>query len=216
MRYPFRDIVFEKCGDVLIVALPISSADLDSVEVDIPMGLARTTLQRRREYIAGRLCAHHAIQRVTGRIVSVGQDEQGLPIWPSDVIGSISHSAGVACAAVTYRSSRGRIGIDIEGVLPQSEVGNILDVCASAKERSAFSSAQSATMLFSAKESYYKAFAEDLGTLIEFTDVIASPLSAESIIRLTLQRSVGLLPTSHTADVHVLVVEGSVVSLVRH
>lgn len=71
-------------------------------------------------------------------------------------------------------------------------------------------------MLFSAKESYYKAFAEDLGTLIEFTDVIASPLSAESIIRLTLQRSVGLLPTSHTADVHVLVVEGSVVSLVRH
>ena len=216
MHLPFRDIVIEKCDDVVIVALPISAVDLDHPNVPIPPRLKSSTILRQREYVAGRLCAQAAILRRTGRTVDVGQDERGLPIWPSNIIGSIAHSTGIACAAVVEQSPNRRIGIDIEGILPHDQVDEVLDVCASPEERRSYSTPIGATTLFSVKESFYKAFAEDLGTAIEFTDVVAGPLASNGVVQLTLRTAIGSLSQAHSADAFVVVEHDVVVTLVRH
>lgn len=208
--------MFSKCNDVVVVALPVSAIDIHLANVPIPEDLTSVTAMRQREYVAGRLCAREAIQRRTGIMYDIGRDVRGLPLWPSGVYGSISHSVDVACAAITDRSSCTRIGIDIEEVVSDDLVDAVLDVCATHEERTWFSSALHATILFSAKESYYKAFSDDLGTMIDFTDVCASPLQSDNTVRITLKRPTGRLPDSHHADVHVSIVGTHVTTLLRH
>ena len=61
--------------------------------------MARAVPQRRREFFAGRLAAHRAMEAL-GHLpepVPMGQDR--APVWPQGLVGSISHGAG-ACAAM--------------------------------------------------------------------------------------------------------------------
>src|SRR5690606_10927778 len=54
--------------------------------------------KRQCEYLAGRLCARHALHRLTGQadVPAVGEDR--APHWPAGVVGSITHSQGQAAA----------------------------------------------------------------------------------------------------------------------
>ncbi len=216
MTLPFRDIVFKKCNDVVVVALPVSEIDIYLSNVPIPEDLISATAARQREYVAGRLCARAAILRRTGVSYDIGRNVRGLPDWPSGVYGSISHSTEVACAAIADRSSCTRIGVDVESVVSDHLVDAVLDVCARHEERTWFSSAVGATILFSAKEAFYKAFSDDLGSVIDFTDVCASPLQSDNTVRLTLQRPIGRLLDSHHADVHVALTGTHVTTLLRY
>src|SRR5690606_34576098 len=72
--------------------------------------------KRRRDFALGRFCAHAALMRL-GRTQSViGCDPDGSPRWPSDVRGSITHTAGYAAAIVAGRGLFAGIGVDAEHV----------------------------------------------------------------------------------------------------
>jgi len=69
---------------------------------------------RRRDFNLGRLAARRALLEIRGAAPPVRRADDGRPLWPDDVVGTISHSAGVAVAAVAPRGRCAGIGVDIE------------------------------------------------------------------------------------------------------
>ncbi len=76
--------------------------------------IAKACLKRRLDFAAGRLCAHRAMARlgVDGFPLLVG--EEGQPLWPPGIVGSISHCEGHYGAAVAWEREVRSVGLDIE------------------------------------------------------------------------------------------------------
>lgn len=213
MEFPFRDIIIPKCDDITIVSLPVSAIEVEKSSVEIPQDLKSSIELRQREYVAGRLCAQKAIERITGEQVAVGRDERGLPVWPQNIVGSITHSAGIAGAAIALNTRYSRLGIDVEEVVSEEHAQGLLSVCTSSEEREFFGTPTKATQLFAAKEAFYKAFYADLGGIIDFTDVYGELLPTGDSVRITTTRELGSLPSGFYVDVQVLVDKGMVVAV---
>ena len=69
---------------------------------------------RLKTYILGRCAAHRALQTLQKEIVPILKGRDGEPIWPFDIVGSISHKDAIAVAAVGKKKRYKGIGVDIE------------------------------------------------------------------------------------------------------
>lgn len=129
--------------------------------------------KRRREFQAGRACARRILAQL-------GYAEQGLavgahrqPLWPQGVVGSITH-CGDFCAAVGAPSAEFvGLGIDVEEDSPLDE--SLFDVVCTQRERGALNCLtlplREAKLVFSIKESLFKALFPLLQRWIDFLDV---------------------------------------------
>ena len=65
--------------------------------------------RRRREFLLGRAAAHQAIAALCGGSEQpIGRGPRGQPLWPAGLVGSISHTRGLALAAVARRRAQQR------------------------------------------------------------------------------------------------------------
>ncbi len=119
--------------------------------------------KRQTEFLAGRICAHEALRRVTGvpGIPTIGEDRS--PCWPTGVVGSITHGAGWA-AAVAARSEQWRgLGLDVEKLLPVTRADRLAAEILTPQELEGYAElddeqrALRVTLTFSIKESLFKA-----------------------------------------------------------
>ncbi|MFJ4770748.1 4'-phosphopantetheinyl transferase [Streptomyces uncialis] len=131
--------------------------------------------QRRREFTTGRRCARQALARLGVPRAPLRAGPRGEPLWPDGVIGSISHCAGYRVAAVARRADVLALGVDAEPVGPLPE--GVLDAVTVAGERTALERCRRAApgvcwdrVLFSAKESVYKAWFPLTGRPLDFLD----------------------------------------------
>ena len=124
--------------------------------------LENVSQNRKREFIAGRFCAHEAmvLANITAKHIQIG--EKGEPIWPSNIVGSITHSHGYAAAAVARKSDILSLGIDAEVDEPLSS--KVLRRISNDQEHQ-WAKTVGGTLvqhpgkvLFSAKEATYKAW----------------------------------------------------------
>ncbi|MDE3069436.1 MAG: 4'-phosphopantetheinyl transferase superfamily protein [Acidobacteriota bacterium] len=69
---------------------------------------------RRREFRAGRACAHLALERLGAGGGPVLRGERGEPLWPDEVRGSITHCERYAACAVATSGEVAALGIDAE------------------------------------------------------------------------------------------------------
>lgn len=135
----------------------------DLLAVSFPPQLEFAAAKRRSEYLAGRFCAQSLLRLLGLNVecgVSIGANRE--PIWPTDVVGSISHSADMAVCVATNQRDVLALGIDIEKEIPSETAIEIKRQVADTEEhmliRSHFHNYyQGFTVLFSAKESIYKA-----------------------------------------------------------
>ncbi len=84
---------------------------------------------RRREFAAGRRAAHAALAAVgRGSAGPLLHDSDGVPRWPSGVVGSISHAHRWAIAAVTSSDRCLALGVDLEeaAALPEELIPWVL------------------------------------------------------------------------------------------
>jgi 4'-phosphopantetheinyl transferase EntD len=131
--------------------------------------------QRRLEFGLGRTLARTALSELGLSDTSIPAGPDRAPVWPQDIIGSITHCDDVAVAAVALHSPvAGMIGIDIERT---TSTRDLVDVISTPREQQmpwfngAMPPDQFASLLFSAKESAYKAFYPCLRRFLDFTDV---------------------------------------------
>jgi 4'-phosphopantetheinyl transferase EntD len=140
------------------------SSDVSVVEAHLPEGggsggLVSADRERRAaESALGRTCARLALLELGRPATVVESGPDGEPLWPSGVVGSITHRRGYAAAAATTSEFVAGLGIDAELRRPLSP-GALARICT--PEEIARSELDSnpldATIVFSLKEAVYKA-----------------------------------------------------------
>jgi 4'-phosphopantetheinyl transferase EntD len=127
------------------------------------LALGRAVDKRRREFSTARACARAALVQLGFPAVAIPTGERGEPVWPAGAVGSITHCDGYRASAVARSRDVVSIGIDAElnAPLPDGLVGDI----ARPEERPWLDRLERELprvhwdrLLFSAKESVYKAW----------------------------------------------------------
>jgi 4'-phosphopantetheinyl transferase EntD len=125
--------------------------------------IAQAVDRRRREFVTARRCAREALAGLGHPPATIPRTRRGAPVWPVGTVGSITHCAGYRAAAVARAGEPVSIGIDAEpnGPLPEG----VAEVVALAEERDMLARMRAADpavhwdrLLFSAKESVFKAW----------------------------------------------------------
>ncbi|MBW8805135.1 MAG: 4'-phosphopantetheinyl transferase superfamily protein [Catenulisporales bacterium] len=126
--------------------------------------IARAVDKRRREYITTRHCARLALAQLGIPPAAIGTGGNREPLWPDGIVGSMTHCAGYRAAAVARSGGAvAGLGVDAEphAPLPDGVFDTIArpdEVPALAALAAARSEVQWDRLLFSAKESVYKAW----------------------------------------------------------
>jgi enterobactin synthetase component D len=130
---------------------------------------------RRGDFIAGRSAARAALAQIGIFDAVIDSGSRNEPVWPKGIVGSISHSGGLAIAAVARSGALAAIGIDIEqtgavasdvwaDIFQESELVFVNSLPETLRR-------QVATALFCLKEAYYKYQYPQTGQWLEFKDV---------------------------------------------
>lgn len=140
--------------------------------------IARAVPKRAQEFAAGRACAHRALAQlgITGFALRVGANRE--PLWPDGVTGSITHTAGFCGAAVARRTSFNALGIDAERRnAVHRRLWRHIATPAELERLERLAPPQGdcmATVLFSAKESFFKCQFPLTREWLNFSDVTVS------------------------------------------
>ncbi|MFC0548098.1 4'-phosphopantetheinyl transferase family protein [Kutzneria chonburiensis] len=125
--------------------------------------ISRAVDKRRREFSTVRYCARQAMKSLGLPPSAVLPGERGAPIWPSGVVGSMTHCLGYRAAALAFSRDIVTVGIDAEPDEPLPD--GVLDAIALPSERSVHG-----RLLFSAKESVYKAWFPLARVFLDFSE----------------------------------------------
>ncbi|WFE39417.1 4'-phosphopantetheinyl transferase superfamily protein [Micromonospora sp. WMMD998] len=137
--------------------------------------VARAVEGRRREFVTARRCAREALGRLGYAPAPILPGPRREPVWPSGVVGSITHCAGYRAAVVARAAALAGLGVDAEphGPLPDG-VAEAVTTAGEPAHLAALRAADPAThwdrLLFSAKESVYKAWYPLTGRWLGFED----------------------------------------------
>lgn len=132
--------------------------------------LGSVCASRRRDFRVVRGCAREALRVLGYPAVPILSGPDREPIWPAGVVGSLTHCAGYWAAAVGRDTELRGLGIDAEPAVP-------LPAGVRAKVVSPDEAAHLATLdsvVFSAKESVFKAWFPLTGAWLGFADVSLS------------------------------------------
>ena len=139
--------------------------------------LANSVEKRRNEFTTARVCAREALQALGFPPVAILTGERGEPLWPAQALGSITHCQGYRAAAVARTGEVLTLGIDAEPHAPLPE--GLIDDIARPEELPHLRRLQADTpevhwdrLLFSAKESVYKAWFPLARRWLGFEDAI--------------------------------------------
>ncbi|MFD2766214.1 4'-phosphopantetheinyl transferase family protein [Micromonospora eburnea] len=137
--------------------------------------VARAVESRRREFVTARRCAREALGHLGYAPAPIRPGPKREPLWPAGVVGSITHCSGYRAAAVARNTALASLGIDAEphGVLPDG-VCEAVTVAGEPELLRRLSHADPSThwdrLLFSAKESVYKAWYPVTGRWLGFEE----------------------------------------------
>lgn len=137
--------------------------------------VARAVGKRRREFTTARWCARRALAELGLPPVPIIPGERGEPGWPEGVVGSITHCDGYRAAAVAMTPDVLTVGIDAEPHHPLPD--GVLNAVAREEELALLGKLGSTEpgvcwdrLLFSVKESVYKAWFPMTGEWLGFQD----------------------------------------------
>jgi 4'-phosphopantetheinyl transferase EntD len=137
--------------------------------------LSGAPAQRRAEFATGRACARAALAALGLPATAILRGPRGEPQWPAGVAGSITHCAGYRACAAALLGDVAAIGIDAEPNCPLPD--GVLEDVAVPAEHGWLADRMAAApgvcwdrLLFSAKESAYKAWFPLTGRPLRFQD----------------------------------------------
>jgi len=122
---------------------------------------------RLREFTLGRYCAREAMGLLGQMPRPVLRCNDRAPIWPSGLVGTITHSGSYVAAAVANSNRFAGIGLDIEQSGPLED-GTAALVCRPDEQPKNLTQAK---LLFVVKESIYKAIYPTVGKYVDFQEM---------------------------------------------
>jgi len=155
-------------------------------DVTLPDQLRGAVARRQIDFLAGRHCARRALQAAgLSEPVAIGIGEHGSPQWPKGFTGSITHCPGWAMAVASRSAQISSVGIDMEELMSASVARSVASQIASPVETTYLEEQPAPfeamlTLLFSAKESLYKALYPSVRRYFDFLDVQAIELNARA------------------------------------
>ena len=157
---------------VVVVEVP-TDATAEPLHPDEDAVLGRVVESRRREFTLGRHCARLALERLGVPLAPILPGPTREPLWPAGVAGSISHCALWCAAAAAPTALVASIGVDVEIDEPLPD--EVIDLVLISDEREWLGAAPPGIcwdrLLFSAKESVYKAWYPLMHRWLGFEDV---------------------------------------------
>ena len=147
----------------------------------LPREIESFSATRKEEFILGRLCASEAYKMCLGEeLLSLPRGDHREALWPSTVVGSLSHNEEMVGAAVAKCDQLLGVGIDFE-VLGRTklELSAQIRCEKDLKNHPDFSDRELLTIIFSAKESLYKALYPTVKTYFGFSS--AAVLEIDSV-----------------------------------
>ncbi|MED5389131.1 MAG: 4'-phosphopantetheinyl transferase superfamily protein [Pseudomonadota bacterium] len=144
-------------------------------DIPLPASLRSAVPKRRTEYLAGRWCAREALRMLDIEgLPAMGKDR--APAWPAGTVGSITHSKGTAEVMVADARYWLAVGLDTEQWLTAERADRLCRELLTAEERDSLRGltpmqrANRITLIFSAKESLFKALYPLTGKRFYFHD----------------------------------------------
>ena len=149
---------------------------------------AKLSEHRKTEFRAGRCLARVAAEKLHHKDINLPASKEGYPIWPDGLLGSISHKGKVAGVLLSNNMTYLGIGFDLEknekldqSIWPsfasEREIQNRLALDIHPETY--------ANMLFSLKESIFKALSPILGTsmpALSETELFPKPFENQCVI----------------------------------
>ncbi|MGH8047329.1 MAG: 4'-phosphopantetheinyl transferase family protein [Chthoniobacterales bacterium] len=166
----------------------VSDFSLHAEEVS---ALGEANSKRREEFTTARACAREALERIGFPNIAVPAGPKGEPIWPHGVTGSITHCEGFYACALARSSAPLAIGIDTEinQPLPAGVLHDVADNREAGRMNSLSQMLPSVSwdrVLFSAKESVYKAWFPLANAWLGFEDAAVTIDPTENTFRARL------------------------------
>lgn len=163
----------------------VAAEDFLHCGIPAPENIQRAAPKRQAEYLAGRLCAREALRHLTGipRVPTIAASR--APLWPAGVAGSITHSGDLAAALVAPVTHYRGIGLDAEEILGVPRATRLASQILTPGERDwlttlpAEQHGQFVTLVFSLKESLFKALFPLVGVRFYFQDAELSAWDSE-------------------------------------
>ena len=144
----------------VVVAELTTEASTDVLTESELKSISHCAKKRIQDFTRGRACAHEALRQLGFTNFSVLSGEKREPLWPAEIVGSITHTTGFAAAVAARQSQIQSLGIDCEVV---ESVGRDLweRICTPAEQaRLALlpeaEAQKQAALIFAAKEAFYK------------------------------------------------------------
>ncbi len=169
-----------------------SDALFSAYNIALPTSLSAAVDKRKSEYLAGRALVAGGFTRLNIPPQTVLSGEKRNPIWPAGVQGSITHSREY-CACILTTAPNRYVGIDVEWLLGDNALRSVRHVAMSEHDIAVFTSQSAlteqyfATLLFSAKETLYKALFPIVKSFFGFdaATIHAHPTEDQVQLRLT-------------------------------
>lgn len=158
-------------GPMALFQMPVARGEWARLYAEEEISVSRAVPTRRREFAAGRACARRGLEALAMPVAAIPADADRVPLWPEGVVGSISHSAETAIAALGSTEDWAAIGIDIER---RSDVGTDIarTVCTPEEWEQNALHKDFIALMFSAKESVFKCVFPLERRFLDFQNVV--------------------------------------------
>lgn len=155
-------------------------------QLEHPLKIAQACVERKSEYLCGRVLAQAVLNHHFGLDQPINSMHEHLPIWPSHVLGSISHSQNKLIVALSNNANY--LGIDIEHWVTSefAQESAYLVLTPSDfnlwKNKAAefFDFTRYVSLIFSIKESLYKAVYPTAKQYIDFLEASIVDINFEN------------------------------------
>jgi 4'-phosphopantetheinyl transferase EntD len=148
----------------------IAPRDGDALFPSERVAFQRSVSKVIRQSGAARIVARGLLGSLGYTDIAIPRSETGAPVWPSGVIGSLAHDEDVAVAAIARVGRFSGLGIDVEPAVPLPP--GLSSLIATPAERRCYPpEIIGSRILFSIKESVYKALNPLDGIFLDFQDV---------------------------------------------
>ena len=162
--------------------------------IPAPENILRAIAKRQTEFLAGRLCARAALASLGQQPLPADLDEEGTPLWPSGLTGSITHSHGLAAAVAGNQQSWLSLGLDAEILMPAARATRLAAQILTPAELQSLHSLPEAeragrvSLTFCSKESLFKALYPLVRQRFYFQDAELLDAQPEGQLQLRLLR----------------------------